>query len=777
MNSNVKSSFRPPGGSKKGFKPPTRISSSQETNTQQSLNSVSSKDTQSSDLTAPRRPLKEISNTNKELNDQQATKENSAFGPSIIWDSHGSQPIADAELPEWAKELPENSESFINRTNDAQSESNLIDTSIFDDVLRKTLCGEQTVNGGLLADIKTGVEVTHESPTIWSSQEISQRLSQSQKSAISTQSEKQETYSQVFESSQNPNTQKSDTCDKQRDDNSQSNAVPTIGSRPSSPDFDAFDCQSSDNEDAITSENPAFDNVRSNQRDVSTYNAVIAEEAVARIQSSPQKYEKMSKNEQNADVETINKNSNETDAIENSENIGNLVENEVFAKSSDKRLDEELSTCENENIVSNEAQKENTELSNYRRDEELSDCESEHYKAKEAYKEKERASPSRNDEIVEETPVKAYSSQGSKFEALMNHDSEDPDSEYDAIDEHVFSQVMNYCKFTATSNEDSSDDGIEEQNDLVQGRGDTPTSGKKTKESSSIINKKSGSFKRIESPSNMIMERHSLNEKEQRRTLYHKTLMKRHHESRMKNVQKRKEPIGTSKKSMVHHCSLKKRLLELQSSRTEAVWVECSLSNCQKWRYLSNVNDPAELPNNWTCSMNQDDRFNSCKSPEQGISDIGEKLENFVECSFTVGSIVWAKVPGDLWWPAMVDDDPDTEDFYWTDDLEDHFSVMLIPSWYHVVFFETSKEKKVERAWVRIEYLRKFKIGEAMPKNNKNLLAKQEQKLKVAVKTAEHSLRMDLFERRSKYCFAARYRGKWGQAIDWENIDDEEMES
>merc|ERR1719430_2708266 len=132
--------------------------------------------------------------------------------------------------------------------------------------------------------------------------------------------------------------------------------------------------------------------------------------------------------------------------------------------------------------------------------------------------------------------------------------------------------------------------------------------------------------------------------------------------------------------------------------------------------------------------------------PNPGISDIGEKLENFVECSFTVVSIVWAKVPGDLWWPAMVDDDPDTEDFYWTDDLEDHFSVMLIPSWYHVVFFETSKEKKVERAWVRIQYLRKFKIGEAMPKNNKNLLAKQEQKLKVAVKTAEHSLRMDLFE-------------------------------
>ena len=29
----------------------------------------------------------------------------------------------------------------------------------------------------------------------------------------------------------------------------------------------------------------------------------------------------------------------------------------------------------------------------------------------------------------------------------------------------------------------------------------------------------------------------------------------------------------------------------------------------------------------------------------------------------------------------MVDDDPDTEEFFWTDDTEDHFSVMVIPGW------------------------------------------------------------------------------------------------
>ena len=33
---------------------------------------------------------------------------------------------------------------------------------------------------------------------------------------------------------------------------------------------------------------------------------------------------------------------------------------------------------------------------------------------------------------------------------------------------------------------------------------------------------------------------------------------------------------------------------------------------------------------------------------------------SWVENRFTVGSLVWAKAQGWPWWPAIVDDDPDT---------------------------------------------------------------------------------------------------------------------
>ena len=48
---------------------------------------------------------------------------------------------------------------------------------------------------------------------------------------------------------------------------------------------------------------------------------------------------------------------------------------------------------------------------------------------------------------------------------------------------------------------------------------------------------------------------------------------------------------------------------------------------------------------------------------------------------------------GWAWWPALVDDDPDTEEFFWTDDLTNPKA-----SWYHVVFFDRGE---VSRAWIR----------------------------------------------------------------------------
>jgi hypothetical protein len=42
-----------------------------------------------------------------------------------------------------------------------------------------------------------------------------------------------------------------------------------------------------------------------------------------------------------------------------------------------------------------------------------------------------------------------------------------------------------------------------------------------------------------------------------------------------------------------------------------------------------------------------------------------------VHAPYTAGSLVWAHMLGFPWWPAMVDDDPDFEQYYWLNDFSD----------------------------------------------------------------------------------------------------------
>ena len=42
-----------------------------------------------------------------------------------------------------------------------------------------------------------------------------------------------------------------------------------------------------------------------------------------------------------------------------------------------------------------------------------------------------------------------------------------------------------------------------------------------------------------------------------------------------------------------------------------------------------------------------------------------EDNEEFVDTEFAAGSMVWAKMKGYPWWPAMVDFCPDTDEYYW----------------------------------------------------------------------------------------------------------------
>ena len=142
----------------------------------------------------------------------------------------------------------------------------------------------------------------------------------------------------------------------------------------------------------------------------------------------------------------------------------------------------------------------------------------------------------------------------------------------------------------------------------------------------------------------------------------------------------------------------KEALLRLQKLRVGGTWAMCSLPACSKWRYLAHVLDPAEVGDHFTCRDCPDRRYNTCQAPEQNWDSALDC--HSVETRFTVGSLVWAKMNGFPAWPAMVDDDPDTGEFFWTERL----GWQEKPSQYHVTFFD----EKVVRKWVACSRLSKF---------------------------------------------------------------------
>lgn len=668
MNKNWnKKGFKPPG-----FKPPGRVLS------QDSYESASQPTSSNPAIPTP-------------------TIANDFASPSMIWDSQASQPISEDDVPDWAKELPTNSDSFLDQTIQTR-ESNQIDVSIFDDVLRKTLDGEKTKDGKLVADVRPGVEVTNERPTIWSREEILNRLSQATKSSKSSQnnnsrhasqSQDSRSSSQIFENSQPSKPIELGKC---------LNLSQVMADMPGeedghdSPDFDAFN-------DNIASDNEENDG-----------NEIIIKDTTHR---APKEIRA------EGDNSIIGDTTHRTPVKSKTSGTDKLVQKEA-------RADAEVI----------------------------------------------QGTPDR-------TPIKSQASSKSRFEELLSQESDDSDREFDAIDQHVFSQVMGQLDKNMAAGKENEEDGETSSVDSEIYRPETNgnhnninksfvLNGTKSLNTAGLQKSKHTGKPNYDTPRPSVFGN---------RALHKSTLLKKN-----KNIRKQFNAQAKSKNHLHYtkptkfHCSLKKKLLDLRKLRNEGVWVECCNTACKKWRYLKDVGDPAQLPNIWVCNMNLDSNYNKCNHPEQSIKEVGDKLEAFVECNYTVGSVVWARVVGHAWWPAMVDDDPDTEEFFWTDDTEDHFSVMVIPAWYHVVFFDQPNGNKVERAWVRIQNLKRFKHGDQIPTAGKSLTVMKEGRQKAAIRCAELSLDMDLFERRKKYCFTERYQGKWGQVIDWEDLEEDTEE-
>ncbi|XP_060571933.1 histone-lysine N-methyltransferase NSD2-like [Ruditapes philippinarum] len=194
----------------------------------------------------------------------------------------------------------------------------------------------------------------------------------------------------------------------------------------------------------------------------------------------------------------------------------------------------------------------------------------------------------------------------------------------------------------------------------------------------------------------------------------------------------------------------KKQKMQERELEINGTWVQCCNSTCMKWRYLSDVSDPTIVPERWTCSMNTNKNYNSCEKAEENYDESEHIYTKFAE-----GSVVWARMTGYPWWPAMVEIDPDTETFFSIDSDDS-----MIPTHYHVVFFD----EHVSRTWVKADYLKMF-TGNEDDDGIVYQISKKGQSYKkeigVAKKNAMRARSCTVQERIELFGFASRYKGPW----------------
>ncbi|CAH1987558.1 unnamed protein product [Acanthoscelides obtectus] len=135
-------------------------------------------------------------------------------------------------------------------------------------------------------------------------------------------------------------------------------------------------------------------------------------------------------------------------------------------------------------------------------------------------------------------------------------------------------------------------------------------------------------------------------------------------------------------------------------------------------------------------------------SEESDVLSASKETEQEVVCEnslYDIGTVVWAKIDGYPWWPAMVDEDPDFDTHIW---VEEHVKE---PTWYHVTFFDTAQ---VTRAWVRPNRIRDYK--NPIVTMEKLCPRMRSARLKGSLKQAENALEMSWSSRLAKYRFTVR---------------------
>ncbi|CAH3196378.1 unnamed protein product, partial [Porites evermanni] len=195
-------------------------------------------------------------------------------------------------------------------------------------------------------------------------------------------------------------------------------------------------------------------------------------------------------------------------------------------------------------------------------------------------------------------------------------------------------------------------------------------------------------------------------------------------------------------------------LADLQGTDKQGTWAQCSIPSCGKWRFLQSNVDPNELPERWVCAMNENEKYNEC-SASQETFDSQEGNLDVMYTPYPSGAIVWAKMVGYPWWPAMMEDDPDYG--YYCETGEDN----VTPEMYHVVFFD----KEVSRTWVNAVCIRNFSCDDDPEDMGKVTFKGKNYRRQLTAVTlaARRAAQLPLQRRLAEYGFAARYKGPIGR--------------
>ncbi|XP_060750057.1 zinc finger CW-type PWWP domain protein 1-like isoform X1 [Tachysurus vachellii] len=206
------------------------------------------------------------------------------------------------------------------------------------------------------------------------------------------------------------------------------------------------------------------------------------------------------------------------------------------------------------------------------------------------------------------------------------------------------------------------------------------------------------------------------------------------------------QQFGLVETLITHRETDRKKSQEEKDQRDETsdgdqyvMWVQCSKPECGKWRRLSDGVDPSVLPDDWTCQNNTDGTFSSCSAPEETSSAPEEEMFFY---SLVPGSLVWAQQSGYPWWPAIVERDPNTEEY-----LEFFSESDLIPYKCHVTYFG----EPVTRAWVSCNKVREY------ADLSEDKFLHLEKSLKDSICMAKEALHLSLKERLVKFGFRMRY--------------------